>query len=221
MNQVKILLTAVIVSAFLVSAVSAHDCFKDPFTEYYGFKSVSCKTCHPDSKKQTHNRFGIMYVNELKGLDLTKKWKALEGKEEERAKFEEEMVKEFKKILPNVEGNQMTMKALLAAGIINGTRLDKAAGGADPGAVTLKEYEEELAEAEKAAKAKKEKEMKEMMEKMKKDGKQGVVAPLISSASGTTGLGVLSGLALIGLLILAMASIGFLLLRPRKTFVTA
>ena len=40
-------------------SVMAHDVYKEPLEERYGLKTVSCKTCHPNSKDRSiHNTFG-------------------------------------------------------------------------------------------------------------------------------------------------------------------
>lgn len=156
------ILAVLIVMGFAVSAASAHDCFKEPFQNYYKFKSVSCKTCHPDSKKETHNRFGIVYVKALEGKNLTKMFREAEAKGNQAAlaKVEKEMVAEFMKIVPTVEDEAMTFKALLASGLINGTRLDKKEDGREGAAISLEEYEKELKAAAEAAAKKKAEEAK-------------------------------------------------------------
>ena len=55
--------------------IMAHDAFKEPMQKRYNFKTVSCKTCHPDNKDRTiRNKFGELYFKALKGKDLTKKF---------------------------------------------------------------------------------------------------------------------------------------------------
>jgi len=123
-----------ILSLFLVmtqqTLVNAHDAFKDPMAERYGLKSVSCKACHPNNKdKSIHNKFGIYYLNALKGKELTKKFKEAEAKGEEAVEaFEPEMVKHFIEAMKAVEKEKMTFEDMLKAGLINGTRPEKQKG---------------------------------------------------------------------------------------------
>lgn len=110
--------------------VNAHDAFKDPMAKRYGLKSVSCKACHPNNKdKSIHNKFGIYYLNALKGKELTKKFKEAEAKGEEAVKaYEPEMVKHFVEAMKAVEKEKLTLEDMLKAGLINGTRPEKQKG---------------------------------------------------------------------------------------------
>ena len=110
--------------------VSAHDAFQDPMKERYGLKSVSCKACHPDNKdKSIHNKFGLYYVEALKGKDITKKFKEAEAKGEDAVKaYEPEMAKLFVEAMKVVEKEKMTFEDFLKAGLLNGTRPMKQEG---------------------------------------------------------------------------------------------
>ncbi len=114
-------------SIALSSELAAHDAFKEPLKHRYNLKSVSCKTCHPDSKDRSiHNKFGMMFVAEFKGLDISKKFKEAEAKGKEAvAEYEKEMKAAFNKAIVEVEKKQLTIKDLIDAGLLNGLRLNK------------------------------------------------------------------------------------------------
>lgn len=109
------------------STVSAHDVLKDPLKERYGLRSVSCSACHPGSNKAINNAFGLKFKTAFKGKDFTKRVK--EAKAEKNKALEEEidkeMVVEFNKAIEEIEKESMTMKDILTAGLLNGTKLEK------------------------------------------------------------------------------------------------
>ena len=119
--------------AFLISFilmlpqfVFAHDAFKEPLEKRYGLKTVSCKTCHPNNKDRSiHNDFGKYFLEELKGKDITKKFKEAEEKGEEAVKeYEKEMAALFVEALKVVEKKKISFEDLIKAGLLNGTRLN-------------------------------------------------------------------------------------------------
>ena len=126
MKNVLVLTFVVLVVSSSTNVLVAHDCFKEPLEERYNLKTVSCKSCHPNSKdKSIHNKLGIMLEKQLKGLDLTKKFFAAEEKgEEAKAAYEKEMVVEFKKAMVEVEKKQLTIKDMIEFGLFNGMRLN-------------------------------------------------------------------------------------------------
>lgn len=121
-----------------VSSLSAHDEFKEVLAQRYRLRSVSCKACHTDNKdKKIRNAFGKLLYQELKAKKLTQRYKeAKEKGDEAEEKFEKTMVREFKAALKAVEKKPVTFLALLEAGLLNGTRLDKNQVDAD--ALTIK-----------------------------------------------------------------------------------
>ena len=123
----KMIIVPVTCALISVSAASAHDAFKEPMQKRYNFKTVSCKTCHPDNKDRSiHNKFGKLYLEALKGKDLTKKFYEAEKEGKEALKeYEKVLAKEFEKAMVVVEKEKLTVKDLLEAGLINGVRLDK------------------------------------------------------------------------------------------------
>lgn len=125
MRYLAICLTLTGLFVFLNSA-AAHDAFKEPLEERYGLKTVSCKTCHPNNKDRSiHNDFGKLFLAELKGKEITRKFKEAEAVGEDAVKeYEKEMVKHFLEALKVVEKKKMTFEDLMKAGLINGTRLD-------------------------------------------------------------------------------------------------
>lgn len=129
-NLAASLVLVFILMVAVQATVVAHDAFKDPMAERYGLKSVSCKACHPNNKdKSIHNKFGIYYVNALKGKEISKKFKEAEAKGEEAVKaYEPEMVKHFIEAMKTVEKEKLTFEDMLKAGLINGTRPKKQAG---------------------------------------------------------------------------------------------
>ena len=106
-------------------AVQAHDVYKEPLEERYGLKTVSCKTCHPNSKDRSiQNTFGQYFADEFKGREISKKYEAAKALGEEQQKaYEDEMVASFKEVLIIVEKKKMTFADLIKAGLLNGTRL--------------------------------------------------------------------------------------------------
>ena len=105
----------------------AHDVYKEPLEVRYGLKTVSCKTCHPDSKdRSVQNKFGQYFADEFKGQDVSKKYEAAQAAGEEQTKaYEVEMVALFNKALLVVEKKRMTFSDLIKAGLLNGTRLQE------------------------------------------------------------------------------------------------
>lgn len=139
--RASILLLGVAVVAINLStpqALNAHDEFKEVLERRYRLKSVSCKACHTDNKdKKIRNAFGKLLHEELKDKNLTQRYhdSKKEG-EEAHKKFEKTMVKEFTVALKAVEKKPVTFQALMEAGLLNGTRLDKNQVDAD--ALTIK-----------------------------------------------------------------------------------
>ena len=106
----------------------AHDCFQDPMQDRYkNVKTISCKTCHPNNKDRSiHNEFGKLFVKELEGKELTKKFKEAEKKGDEAvAEVEKEMVKHFLEAIAVVEKKPMTFEELIKYGLLSGVRLEK------------------------------------------------------------------------------------------------
>ena len=121
-----VLLFAVMASCHVFANLAvAHDAFKEPYEERYNLKTVSCKTCHPNTKDRSiHNALGLMYEKALKGTDITRKFKEAEAKGDEAVEaYEKIMAEEFKKVMPVVENQKMSIKEFIAAGLLNGTRL--------------------------------------------------------------------------------------------------
>ena len=127
MKSLTYLLFAVAAFSFTADFALGHDAFKEPYEERYNLKTVSCKTCHPNTKDRSiHNALGLLYEEALKGKDITKKFKEAEAKGEEALKaYEKEMAVEFKKVMEEVEKKKMTIKEFIAAGLLNGTRLNE------------------------------------------------------------------------------------------------
>ena len=119
--------TCVWITLSATSASNAHDEFKEVLEKRYRLKSVSCKACHTDNKdKQIRNAFGKLLHQELEDKDLTKRYEAAkEEGDDAKKKFEKQMTKEFTVALEAVEKKPVTFLALLEAGLLNGTRLDK------------------------------------------------------------------------------------------------
>ena len=70
---------------FNVSFLSAHDVYKEPLEERYGLKTVSCKTCHPNTKDRSiHNVFGQYFADEFKGQEITIKYEEAKAAGEEQ-----------------------------------------------------------------------------------------------------------------------------------------
>lgn len=125
MKRVCTFLALIFVVSILASAADAHDAFKEPLEHRYNLKTVSCKSCHPDNKDRSiHNRFGMLFVEALKGSEMTKKFHEAEAKGEDAKKaYEKEMAKEFTKLLPIIEQKKITFKDLIEAGLMNGMRV--------------------------------------------------------------------------------------------------
>ena len=121
------LLVLLIFCYVMPSALNAHDCFQKPMEERYSVKSVSCKTCHPiNQDRSVHNEFGKLFLAELKGKELSKKFKEAEKKGEEAvAEYEKEMVKHFVVALKVIEKKNMTVEDLIKYGLLSGVRLEK------------------------------------------------------------------------------------------------
>lgn len=113
-------------AGLLSTELLAHDAFKEPLEHRYNLKTVSCKTCHPDNKdRSVHNKFGMMFIEQFKGLEMTKKFNEAEAKGKEAvAEYEKEMQAIFTKALIEVEKKQLTIKDLIEAGLLNGVRLN-------------------------------------------------------------------------------------------------
>ena len=109
------------------ASLQAHDAFKDPFVKRYGYKSISCKVCHPNKKDRSiHNKFGHYYEEALKGSEITKKFnEASEKGEDAQKEYEKEMVKLFEKAKVVVEKKSMTFEDFTKAGLLNGTKMPK------------------------------------------------------------------------------------------------
>ena len=130
--KLKIALIFAFVLAGVITA-NAHDCFQDPMKERFGLKAVSCKTCHPiNGDRSIHNEFGKLFLAELKGKDLTKKFYEAEKKGDEAvAEYEKEMVKHFLEAFKVVEKKSMTFENLIKYGLLNGARLPTPKKAAD------------------------------------------------------------------------------------------
>ena len=109
------------------AVLRAHDVYKEPLEIRYGLKTVSCKTCHPDSKdRSVQNKFGQYFADEFKGQDVSKKYEAAQAAGEEQQKaYELEMVASFNKALLVVEKKKLTFADMIKAGLLNGTRLQE------------------------------------------------------------------------------------------------
>ena len=125
----NLILTLAFVGIVLLGnqTLSAHDAFKEPLEKRYNLKTVSCKTCHPDNKDRTiHNKFGMLFLEKFKGKDMSKKFAEAEAQgEEAKVAYEKIMAEEFTKALVEVEKTKLTIKELIEAGLLNGTRLDE------------------------------------------------------------------------------------------------
>ncbi len=121
------LMTMFVISIF-ASFAQAHDAFKEPLELRYNLKTVSCKSCHPDNKDRSiHNKFGMLFVEALKGKEMTKKFNEAEAKgEEAKVAYEKVMAEEFTKLLPEIEKKKITFKELIEAGLFNGMRVNTA-----------------------------------------------------------------------------------------------
>jgi len=110
-----------------LSCLSAHDVYKEPLEVRYGLKTVSCKTCHPNTKDRSiHNVFGQYFADEFKGQEITKKYEAAQAAGEEQQKaYEVQMVASFNEVLLVVEKKKMTFEDLIKAGLLNGIRLEE------------------------------------------------------------------------------------------------
>jgi hypothetical protein len=121
------IVTAVGMTLSLGSEAIAHDEFKDVLERRYRLKSVSCKACHTDNKdKKIRNAFGKLLDRELKEKKLTERYQSAKDEgEDAKKRFEKIMVKEFSVALSAIEKKPVTFLALMEAGLLNGTRLDK------------------------------------------------------------------------------------------------
>ena len=121
------LLVFVIFSYITPVGLFAHDCFQKPMEERYGLKSVSCKTCHPNSNDRSiHNEFGILFQVELKGKELTKKFnEAVKKGQQAVTEYEKEMVVHFLEAVKVIEKKHMTFEDLIKYGLLSGVRLEK------------------------------------------------------------------------------------------------
>ncbi len=126
-NFIALLFAFLFLSVGQVSSLSAHDVYKEPLEVRYGLKTVSCKTCHPNSKDRSiHNTFGQYFADEFKGQEISKKYEAAkEAGEEQQKAYEAEMVVSFNEALKVVEKKKMTFADLIKAGLLNGTRLEE------------------------------------------------------------------------------------------------
>ena len=102
-----------------------HD--EEPLEQRYHLKTVSCKTCHADSKDRTiYNKFGQMFVEAFKGKGIAEKYEQAKAEgEQQKKEYEAEMAREFAATLLVVEKKTMTIADLIKAGLLNGTRLDQ------------------------------------------------------------------------------------------------
>lgn len=107
--------------------LDAHDEFKEVLERRYRLKSVSCKACHTDNKdKKVRNAFGKLLDKELKEKKLSEGYRAAKDEgDDAKKRFEKQMVKEFSIALNAIENKPVTFLALMEAGLLNGTRLDK------------------------------------------------------------------------------------------------
>ncbi|MCH2183447.1 MAG: hypothetical protein MK108_15720 [Mariniblastus sp.] len=126
-NFIALVAAALFLFTCSVSSLSAHDVYKEPLEVRYGLKTVSCKTCHPNSKDRSiHNAFGQYFADEFKGQEISKKYEAAqEAGEEQQKAYEEQMVISFNEVLKVVEKKKMTFEDLIKAGLLNGTRLEE------------------------------------------------------------------------------------------------
>ncbi len=122
----KLFFSLAVFGLLFAQTATAHDAFKEPLEKRYNLKTVSCKTCHPDNKDRSiHNKFGQMFLPYFEGKEMTRKFNEAEAKgEEAQAEYEKEMAKEFLAALIEVEKKQLTIKDLIEAGLLNGTRLN-------------------------------------------------------------------------------------------------
>lgn len=128
--NIRFLMASCLATWLIANFVSfgwAHDVFKEPLEKRYKLKTVSCKTCHPNNKDRSiHNKFGQMFADQFKGMEMSKKFEAAEAAgEEAKKKYEAEMVAAFEKALLIVEKKKLTIAEMLEAGLMNGTRLEK------------------------------------------------------------------------------------------------
>jgi disulfide oxidoreductase YuzD len=138
MNLLKrIFTTAAIACAaclFINSSVNAHDFLKNPVKERYGLKSASCYVCHPGSNKAINNAFGLKFKEAFKGKDYTKQVhdaKTLKKKDKEAGEkaldaIEVAMVADFNAAVVEIEKTKMSFAEMAKAGMLMGTKLEKA-----------------------------------------------------------------------------------------------
>ncbi len=139
MNLLKRILTtaagACFVCLLLNNTVAAHDFLKDPLKERYELKSVACTACHPGSNKAINNAFGLKFKEAFKGKDYTKRvHDAKDLKKKDKAAGTKaldevgvEMIAQFNVVVVDIEKTSMTFAEMAKAGILNGTKLEKAA----------------------------------------------------------------------------------------------
>lgn len=138
MNSIKRILTITAAACFVCllfgSSADAHDFLKDPLKERYALKSVSCSACHPGSNKAINNAFGMQFKTAFKGKNYTKRVHAAKDmKKKDKEAGEKaldaigvEMVAQFNEIIVDIEKESMTFGELAKAGLLVGTKLDKA-----------------------------------------------------------------------------------------------
>ena len=125
-NALSLLVTFTVSWVAFSNGAWAYDAYQEPLEQRYHLKTVSCKTCHADTKDRTiYNKFGQLFVDAFKGKGIARKYEQAKAKGEEQKKsYEAVMAKEFAATLPVVEKKTLTIADLIKAGLLNGTRLD-------------------------------------------------------------------------------------------------
>ena len=114
-----------------VGITHAQTLFRTQLKDKYGFKIVSCNTCHVSGKPKTmRNDFGQLFADELAAKTVTdrlNKVKTLDRDDPKRKAVEETVTKEFHEALKKIEAMEApgggTYADALKAGEVDGITL--------------------------------------------------------------------------------------------------
>jgi ribosomal protein S3AE len=113
-------------SVGMSSTLLGHEIYQDVMKEKYTLKSFSCKTCHPDSDdKKIRSLFAELIYQEMKDGNYSEKFAIADAQGKDAVtEFEQMIAEDFKKAIVVVGQKQLTIDQILAAGLLNGARLD-------------------------------------------------------------------------------------------------
>ena len=130
------ILTCLFAVLAISSTANAHIILKKPFAKAYGYKTVSCYTCHKKGKdengktykKSVRNEFGDAMAEALKDSDVSKRVKEAKANKDKDARnaaymvIIDEVLAATKKIESKKSADGKTWGELLKAGTMEGVK---------------------------------------------------------------------------------------------------